>query len=155
MDLSRKTVGKPVERMCTLKGPGQPILWAVHPAFCYLTHQEESGILQVDVSSEVLQQSSSPPRNNTNLKATAASLSKPWLSPHMGEQRCSYASGWASAPLVLLDRTGWSSTMKSECLLLGVLLLWIKDLPRQAPLLTSLVSCASRLAGTAREQPIV
>lgn len=99
------------------------------------------------MSSKVLQQLLSPPKNTTNLKATAASPSKPWLSPHMGEQQCSYTSGWASAPLVVLDRTGWSSAMNSGCLLFGVLLLWIQGLPRQALLLTSLASCG--LAGTA------
>lgn len=134
---SAETLLESLWKECTLKGLGQPVLWAAHPAFCYLSHQE-SGILQVDLSSKVLQQSSSPPRNTTNLKVTAVSISKPWLLPHTGEQQCSYTSGWASASLVVLDRTGWSSTMNSERLLLSVLLLWIKGLPRQALLLTSL-----------------
>lgn len=140
MDLSRNAVGKPLERQCTLKGPGQPVLQAAHPDFCYLSQQEEPRILQVDVSSKALQQLPCPPRQDTNLKATAASPSKPWLSSHMGEEWCTYSSGWASAPLMVLVRTGWSSAMNSKCLLISVLFLWIKGLPKQTLLLTSLVS---------------
>lgn len=71
----------------------------------------------------------------------------------MGVQWCSHTSGWASAPLAVLDRTGWSRDRNSKCLLLRVLLPWIKGLPRQALLLTSLSSCAARLAGTILLRP--
>lgn len=51
MYLSRNAVGKLLERQCTLKGSGQPVLWAAHQVFHYLSHPEKSGILQVDVFS--------------------------------------------------------------------------------------------------------
>lgn len=151
MYLSRNAVGKLMERLCTLKGSGQSVLWAAHQVFHYLSHPEKSGILQVDVFSKVFQQLPFLPRDNTNLEAS--SPGKPWLSPHMGVQWCSHTSGWISAPLAVLDRTGWSRDSNSKCLLLSVLLPWNKGLSRQALLLTSLSSCATRLAGTILLRP--
>lgn len=148
MYFSINAVGKLLERQCALQGSDQPVLWAAHQVFHYLSDPEKSGILQVDVFSKVFQQLPSPPRDNTNLEATAASPDKPCLSPHMAVQWCSHISGWASAPLECLTgqvglETGTPSAYHPVCCSLEM-----KAPPKQALLLTSLSSCATRPAGT-------
>lgn len=93
------------------------------------------------VLSKVFQQLSSSPRNNTNLEGTAASPGKLWLSPPMGEQWCSHTSGWASAPLAVLDRTGWSTDRNPSAYYSVCCSLEIKDSQRSTAANLTVLLC--------------
>lgn len=88
------------EGQYTLKGAGQPVLWVAHPAFCYLAHHK-SGILQVDMSSKVLQRYLPLPETTQIVKQQLQAL-------HRGEQPHS----WLWLSFSTLGGAWWDRSVK-------------------------------------------